>query len=196
MSIEGPVAGVPGVTLVLRDHPRAVASEAERRAKLERLVREHHTFVWRTLQRLGVPSAEIADAVQEVFLLTGRKLDEIRDDRGFLFQTSMFVAGHIRRRAQRCREVVDEERVHAEIDERATPEQSVEAAEARATLQAILDAMPEELRVVFLLFELERITMIEISRMLGIPAGTVASRLRRAREFFLSHVECGTRGEP
>jgi len=185
--------------LVLRDHPGptvAVANESERRARLERLVREHHTFAWRSLQRLGVPSADIADAVQEVFLLAGRKLDEIRDDRGFLFQTCMYVAGHVRRRAQRCREVVDDERVHAEVDERATPEQSAEAAEARATLQTILDEMPEELRVVFVLFELERITMIEMSRMLGIPAGTVASRLRRAREFFLSRVERGERGAP
>lgn len=194
MSIEGPLTGVSGVALVLRDHPvapAAVASEAERRAKLERLVREHHTFVWRSAQRLGVPAADVADAVQEVFLLAGRKLDEIRDDRGFLFQTCMYVAGHVRRRAQRCREVVDDDRVYAEVDASATPEQSVETAQARARLQTILDEMPEELRVVFVLFELERITMIEISRMLGIPAGTVASRLRRARDFFLSCVEHG-----
>lgn len=197
MSIERPFASLPGVTLALGDHPRTtpvVASEAERRAKLERLVREHHTFVWRNLQRLGVPSADIADAVQEVFLLAGRKLDEIRDDRGFLFQTSVYVAGHVRRSAQRRREVADDARVHAEIDGRATPEQSAEEAEARETLQTILDAMTEELRGVFVLFELERLTMIEIARMLGIPAGTVASRLRRAREFFLERVERGNRG--
>jgi RNA polymerase sigma-70 factor (ECF subfamily) len=199
MSIERPFASPPGVTLVLREPPRAaiaVASEQERRAQLERLVREHHTFVWRTAQRLGVPPADVADAVQEVFLLAGRKLDEIRDERGFLFQTCMYVAGHVRRRAQRCREVVDDDRVHAEVDDRATPEQSVVAAEARATLQTILDEMTDELRVVFVLFELERVTMIEISKMLGIPAGTVASRLRRAREFFLSRVEHDGRGEP
>lgn len=198
MSIERFLAGPPGAALALSEDPRAtiaVGGEQQRRAQLERLVREHHTFVWRSVQRLGVPAADIADAVQEVFLLAGRKLDEIRDERGFLFQTCMYVAGHVRRRAQRCREVVDDDRVHAEIDERATPEQSAEESEARATLQTILDAMADELRVVFVLFELERLTMIEISRMLGIPAGTVASRLRRAREFFLSRVECGGRGE-
>ena len=199
MSIERPLASYSGVALALSNPPgvtTAVTSEMERRARLERLVREYHTFVWRTAQRLGVPSADVADAVQEVFILAGRKLDEIRDERGFLFQTCMYVAGHVRRRAQRCREVVDDDRVHAELDERATPEESVQASEARATLQTILDEMPDELRGVFVLFELERITMIEISRMLGIPAGTVASRLRRARELFLSRVERGGQGAP
>ena len=196
MSIERPLAGLPGVPLALSQRTTLAVQceEEERRARLERLVREHHTFVWRSVQRLGVPSSDVADAVQEVFLLAGRKLDGIRDERGFLFQTCMYVAGHVRRRAQRARVVIDEDRVHAEIDARDTPEQSLVASEARAALQQILDEMADELRVVFVLFELERLTMSEIARMIGIPAGTVASRLRRAREFFLSCVERGDRG--
>jgi RNA polymerase sigma-70 factor (ECF subfamily) len=44
--------------------------------------------------------------------------------------------------------------------------------------------MPLELRAVFVLFELEQIKVAEIATMLGIPEGTAASRLRRAREHF------------
>jgi RNA polymerase sigma-70 factor (ECF subfamily) len=48
--------------------------------------------------------------------------------------------------------------------------------------------MPIELRVVFVLFELEEMTTAEIATLLEIPSGTVASRLRRARETFEDHV--------
>jgi len=48
--------------------------------------------------------------------------------------------------------------------------------------------MPEDLRVAFVLFELEEMTMIEVSEVLGIPAGTVASRIRRARDVFRAAV--------
>jgi RNA polymerase sigma-70 factor (ECF subfamily) len=41
-----------------------------------------------------------------------------------------------------------------------------------------------ELRAVFVLYELEDFTMAEIARTLELPPGTVASRLRRARETF------------
>ncbi|MGC4070580.1 MAG: sigma factor-like helix-turn-helix DNA-binding protein [Polyangiaceae bacterium] len=44
--------------------------------------------------------------------------------------------------------------------------------------------MPEELRAVFALYELEEVTMAKIAQLLDIPPGTVASRLRRAREWF------------
>jgi len=55
---------------------------------------------------------------------------------------------------------------------------------ARALLDALLASMPLDLRTVFVLYELEELTMAEIARALDLPAGTVASRLRRAREAF------------
>jgi RNA polymerase sigma-70 factor (ECF subfamily) len=171
----------------------AVADE-QRRGRLERLVREHHSFVLRTALHLGVPTADVDDVVQEVFILAARNLDDIRHELGFLFQSCCFVAGHMRRRAQRSREIIDDERVYAEIDGRASPEQSAVAAEARATLRGILEGIAEELSVVFLLFEVERLTMTEISEIVGVPVGTVASRLRRAREVVMSRAKRDGRG--
>jgi RNA polymerase sigma-70 factor (ECF subfamily) len=48
--------------------------------------------------------------------------------------------------------------------------------------------MPIDLRAVFVLYELEQLTSAEIAELLQIPPGTVASRLRRARESFESCV--------
>jgi len=124
--------------------------------------------------------------VQEVFVVAARRLDDITHELGFLFRACMGAASHARRSVQRRREVVDETRLEHELDWRANPEQEAATAEARARLQAILEEMPEELRIAFVLFELEQFTMSEIAATLKIPAGTVASRLRRAREMFFA----------
>ena len=51
-------------------------------------------------------------------------------------------------------------------------------------LDEVLQAMPIELRTVFVMSELEELTMAEIAEVESIPEGTVASRLRRARAEF------------
>ncbi|HEX2674449.1 MAG TPA: sigma-70 family RNA polymerase sigma factor, partial [Polyangiaceae bacterium] len=56
--------------------------------------------------------------------------------------------------------------------------------QARSLLDQALDALPEDLRVVFVLYELEEQTAAQIAALLDLPPGTVASRLRRARAEF------------
>ena len=155
-------------------------------ARLERLIQEHYEFVWRSARRLGVRSADLDDVVQEVFVVAARRVDEITHELGLLFRACRHAASQSRRSVKRRRAVVDHQRLEHEIDRRANPEQDAETAEARAQLQAILEEMPEEMRVVFVLFELEQFTMSEIAETLSVPAGTVASRLRRAREAFFA----------
>jgi RNA polymerase sigma-70 factor (ECF subfamily) len=67
-------------------------------------------------------------------------------------------------------------------------EELIDRRRARELLDEILAAMTMELRLVFVLFEVEQLTMAEIARMLELPPGTVASRLRRAREDFAARV--------
>jgi RNA polymerase sigma-70 factor (ECF subfamily) len=52
----------------------------------------------------------------------------------------------------------------------------------------MLDQMPLDLRVVFVLYEIEELKMAEIATVVGIPQGTVASRLRRGRAHFAAQV--------
>lgn len=159
--------------------------EADRNTRLSEIVREKYSFVWRNLRRLGVPYAEVDDAAQEVFLTVGRRLDEIRSgtETGFLFRTCEFVALRVRRRFARRREVSEEEVVEP-ADLRADPEQRAVQSEARQALQQILDAMPDEYRSVFVLYEMEQLTTAEIATTLDLPEGTVSSRIFRARRFF------------
>jgi RNA polymerase sigma-70 factor, ECF subfamily len=195
-SIVATIAGPLAMTGRATSIPIADTPDVSRRAQIEKLVREHHAFVWRSARRLGVRDADLDDVVQEVFLAASKNVDAIESgrERGYLFRTCIYAAAHARRSLQRRREVVDDQRVIEEIDLRPTPEQSAATSEARARLQTILDAMPEDFRAVFVLFELERMTMVDIAEVLSVPPGTVASRLRRARELFMAQAAAHLEG--
>ncbi len=152
--------------------------------RLAELVREQSRNVWRTLRRLGVPVDLLDDATQEVFIVTSRKLAFVEEgaERSFLYGTALRVAANVRRSRQA--------RVHDPLNDSLSlssepdAEQLVHRKHLRELLDQILDEMPYDLREVFVLFELEKLTRTELADLLHLPAGTVASRLRRAREFF------------
>lgn len=153
--------------------------------RLEALLADHHAFVWRTLRRLGVPDGDIDDASQQVFLVAHRRLASLapESERSFLFQTALRVAADWRRaHKRRCEQVgID---ILDVPDIAANPEEQMDQRRARALLDRVLEVMPMDLRAVFVLFELEEMTMAQIAMIAGIPPGTVASRLRRARHAF------------
>lgn len=153
--------------------------------RLAAMVTEHSDFVWRSLVRLGAPRADAEDAVQQVFLVAARRLRDIEPgrERAFLFSTALRIASRARRTQERRREVL-EDQPPERVDPAPGPEELFDRARARAVLDRILDTMPLDLRAVFVLFELEQATTAQIAALLELPAGTVASRLRRAREHF------------
>jgi RNA polymerase sigma-70 factor (ECF subfamily) len=168
----------------------AADTPAEVSARVRALVTEHFSFVWRSLVRLGLPRADAEDALQQVFLVASRKLDGIEPGReqAFLFGTALRIASRARRTQERRREVLAPEPVE-QLDPAAPVDELIDQGRARIELEAILDGMPLDLRAIFVLFELEQITMAEIAVILELPPGTVASRLRRAREHYQAAVK-------
>ncbi|HTA93208.1 MAG TPA: sigma-70 family RNA polymerase sigma factor [Polyangiaceae bacterium] len=175
------------------DEQFLAAVGAEERASYEKrwraIVKDHVDFTWRALRRLGVLEADLADAAQQVFLVLARKLTLVHagSERGFLFQTAFRVASDSRRTRTRRREVPDD-LLASHPDERPGPDEDLEARLRRVQLDRILDMMPMDLRAVFVLSELEELTMAQIAELMSTPPGTVASRLRRARAAFSEHV--------
>ena len=155
--------------------------------RLASLFETHAAFVARALRRLGIPDRDVEDGLQEVFLIAQSKLDAIEagKEKSFLF-------GIARRRASTLRRSLDRasRRNELSLNDIETSEPPPDSAEwteqrrARALLDEVLDALPLDLRTVLVLHELEEMESAEIAEMLGIPTGTVASRLRRAREKF------------
>ncbi len=153
--------------------------------RLRALVDAEYEFVWRSLRRLGVAEGDVDDALQQVMLTLSRKLSLVKrgSERSFLFQTALRVAADRRRSTRRRREVVTDV-VDERADEAPNAEVLMDLQRARTRLDRILDSMSLELRAVFTLFELDQMTLTEIAELLALPRGTVASRLRRAREDF------------
>ena len=163
-------------------------------ARLRECVRAHLGAVWRVLRRHGVSEADADDAAQRVFLVLARKLDAVAAGRElpFLIRTATFVASETRRARRRRRESEDPppDLLAPAAHE---PDVALEQREALARLDAILEQMEEPLRTVFVLHEIEEMTMAAIAETLELPPGTVASRLRRAREVFEASCERGVR---
>jgi RNA polymerase sigma-70 factor (ECF subfamily) len=154
-------------------------------SRLRQVVSDHFEVLWRFLRRLGIADGDTDDAAQEVVLVLARKLDHVAvgAERSFVLSTAFRVASGFRRAARRRREVEDGELSDFESPELG-PEALAEKKRLRVVLQRVLNELPLELRVVFVLYELEELTMAEIAATLELPPGTVASRLRRAREQF------------
>lgn len=158
-------------------------------ALVKELVDEHYRFIWRLLGRLGVPEADLDDATQEVFtVLTQRGDRQIKtgSERAFLFGVALKVAKSQRRRMARRREAPVESAEIADLS--VSPELLADQRQARKILDRILEEMPTDMRVVFILFELDQFTTREIAKLTELAPGTVASRLRRARDWFQRRV--------
>jgi RNA polymerase sigma-70 factor (ECF subfamily) len=166
---------------------RPFPSDARSDERLRAVVEQHFEFVWRIVRRFGVSSADAEDAAQEVFLVLARRLDTVEPERelAFLVGTAVRVASTRRRSARRRRE--DPAATFDDCEASGTnPEELSQLAALRPLLQEILDAMPLELRSVFVLYELEELTVPAIADLLGAPKGTVSWRLKAAREMFQS----------
>lgn len=147
----------------------------------------YYDFVWKLVRRLGVRSPD--DAAQQVFIITARKVQDIDRARAqsFLHGVAIRVASDARDSAGRRGGPAQE------LDEQApspepSPDELLDRKRTRQRLDEILSAMGLEERTAFVLFEIEGLTMAEIATLAGIPPGTVASRLRRARETFANKV--------
>jgi RNA polymerase sigma-70 factor (ECF subfamily) len=154
------------------------------------LVRGEFEWVWRLLRRFGVGAPDADDATQQVFIVVARNWHSlpVSRTRRFLYGTALRVAANARRTARRHPEVPDESSIVALLVE---PTQSAELEQKRALelLDELLAELPDELRRVFVLAEIEQLSGSAIAELEEIPAGTVASRLRRARAAFVALLE-------
>jgi RNA polymerase sigma-70 factor (ECF subfamily) len=167
--------------------PAAAGQEAllQRQVRLATLVREHFSFVWRFLRRMGLSSHDADDAAQATFVVACSKLEAIVPgaERRFLYTVARKLVANARRaeRTRRAAQRLEEVWARPPVP---GPDQEAERERELALLDAVLRAMPLELRVTLILSEVEEMNATEIAATQGLPAGTVRSRLRRARAVF------------
>ena len=150
------------------------------RPRLERMFVDHHMLVWRTLRRRGLDPDAAADATQQTYLVAAERLADIHLDseRAFLVGTALRVARSLGRKIVRWQLDEDMDRRTADAPSALDGQTAVQLCDL------VLSRVDPDLAEVFVLYELEGLSSPEIAALLEIPLGTVASRLRRAREQF------------
>ena len=176
----------------MRSVVRAPLTGVDVPANLETVYDTWADFVWLTLQRLGVRHADLEDLCHDVFLVAHRKFNEF-DGRvkinAWLFGICLRVAANYRRRARFRLEYAAGSMNHDEdpltiAPSSTRPDDEFARREAQARAEAILHRMDLTKRAVFLMFEIEGMSCQEIADQIGVPIGTVYSRLHGARAFF------------
>jgi RNA polymerase sigma-70 factor (ECF subfamily) len=157
-------------------------------------------FVWLSLQRFGVRQSDREDLCHDVFVVAYKKLAGYTEKaaiRRWLFAISLRLAANYRRKAylrfERSVDSVDADSADPRVPEFTWPDAAAIRREAFTRANAILSRMAPLQRVVFVMFELEGIPCDAIASELGIPLGTVYSRLHAARKLF--QLEAGRAAE-
>ena len=147
-----------------------------------------HVYAW--CHRLGGPRIDAEDAAHETLIVMCRDLSRVHGPSAFpswLFGICRKVVANHRRRAWFRRWLP------GPLVERATtawgPDRAAEAREAADVVWTALDTLRPEQREVLVLCELEERSATEVAELLGVPVGTVKSRLRLARAAFRKVLE-------
>ncbi|MEO7113773.1 MAG: sigma-70 family RNA polymerase sigma factor [Polyangiaceae bacterium] len=147
------------------------------------LFKELAPFVWRALKRLGVADRDVDDQVQEVFVVIHRKLAEFEGRssiRTWVYGICVRTASDYRNRARVKREMLPDE-----MPEQLSTNDAHEALakhQARALLDRVLDDLDEDKRAVFVLYEIEELSMNDVAEAVSCPVQTAYSRLHAARK--------------
>jgi RNA polymerase sigma-70 factor, ECF subfamily len=154
--------------------------------ELRRVVRTHYHRLWRVIRRFGVLDGDVDDVLQQVFLAAQKKLAVVapQNEGAYLCRIAVHMAANARRKVARSILLFDDDAVERQGTSSAAPDVILEQHQMRALLDEALLHLDEELRHIFVLCDLEEMPMREVADVLGVPSGTVASRLRRAREAF------------
>ncbi len=156
-----------------RGSPERIASaQRGNREALAELVREHYAEVFRFIaRRVGTDLAE--DAAQETFVTVQHQIKRLREPAKFRTWLLSIAHNHARNAARKAkRETPMDLWTAAPSAEGATLDREV--------LRSALQALSEEHRQVVVMHELEGLRYAEIAEVLGIPEGTVKSRLHHA----------------
>jgi RNA polymerase sigma-70 factor (ECF subfamily) len=159
---------------------------ARPRLDVRSVFEQHFDFVWRAVRRLGVAESDVDDTVQEVFVVVHRKLPEFESRSKlttWLYGICFRVASDHLRKVRLHREEITES-VPDAPDPSDTPEERLEGREARARLDEVLASLDTDKRAVFVMYEIDELPVETIAEIVGVPVGTVYSRLRAAREEF------------
>jgi RNA polymerase sigma-70 factor, ECF subfamily len=161
----------------------ALDDGAQRDERFEEMVSRQARFMFQVAFGLLRNRQDAEDAVQEAFLKLYRTdgWQRMENEKGFLARTVWRVAlDHLPRATEHVLDV-SEMQLTATGGAGLSPEQRVMNEDERSTLRRLIEGLPEELRQPLVLSSIEEMTSGEVAEVMGIPEGTVRTRVMRAR---------------
>ena len=156
---------------------------------MDRLAQRYLPTVIQWARRLSGPRLVADDVAHDAWLIVMRKIDSVREPRSFeawLYGIVRRVVAAHRRRAW-FRKWTGQE-VHEDADPGPSPEAHTADAQRVKILTSALERLRPHHREIIVLCDLEERPDSEVSELLGVPKGTVKSRLRRARKELSAHL--------
>jgi RNA polymerase sigma-70 factor (ECF subfamily) len=161
----------------------ALDEGARRDERFEEMVARQARFMFQVAFGLVRNRQDAEDAVQEAFLKLYRTdgWQRMENEKGFLARTVWRVAlDHLPRATEHMVDV-SEMQLTSTGAAGLSPEQHAMNEDERSTLRRLIDGLPEELRQPLVLSSIEEMTSGEVAEVMGIPEGTVRTRVMRAR---------------
>lgn len=154
---------------------------SEARITAEELVGKYLDGIYRYAYRLCGSVEDAEDLTQETFLIAAQKVDQLRDPERALAWLVKIVRSCWARLGRKSLPLspVPVEQIEAAVPGEAEALGSVEPAE----VLSVLNSLPDEYRDPLLLFYFEELKYREIGDVLGVPVGTVMSRIARGKAF-------------
>lgn len=152
-----------------------------REAEFEAVAMPYRNELFRIAGRMMHDRAQAEDALQETYLQAWKSFDTFEPGtncKAWLFRILFYCVQHQRRKLYRFPKAAESEEILESSV--AAPEPLAENLSDEAIREA-LDSLPEDYRAVALLVDLEEFAYREAAHILGVPIGTVMSRLSRAR---------------
>jgi RNA polymerase sigma-70 factor (ECF subfamily) len=177
-------------TADVTEAPRATTSQGS--LDVAALVAAYHAELYRYAYRLTGSQPDAEDLTQHVFLMAHSRGEQLRDVgsiRNWLFA----ILRNSYLKLVRRHTPLPAASIELDIDSLPAPQTTVEI--DRERLQAALDELPDEFKIVVLMFYFEGCSYRQIAQQLGVPDGTVMSRLSRAKSHLRKKLSPSSRNE-
>ena len=169
------------------------AAQADARREFEERLAECGPLAFRVARGVLRNTADAEDVAQEALLRAYKSFDRLRDRNrfsGWLVRIAFRLALDRLRSAKRRerRDALWSQPAH--LPPPATAEDVAASNQFQGHLERALEELPEKLRLVLLLAAMDGYTIEEIARMIGVPLGTVKSRIFIARKKLAEKLRC------
>ena len=169
------------------------AAQADARREFEERLAECGPLAFRVARGVLRNTAEAEDVAQDALLRAYKSFDRLRDRsrfRGWLVRISFRLALDRLRSARRRehRDALWSEPAH--FPPPANAEDAAASSQLQSRLERALEELPKKLRLALLLSAMEGYTIEEIASMVGVPPGTVKSRIFIARKKLAEKLRC------